>query len=172
METAEPSPEPAWPFREHLVGSVERPIELLIEVSHFEQFDIGELQDFADIVAFTVDEQRRVPVDDDHVVRAIRQPGGNGLVHFLIRERAPLGAQDLCDLAAIVGAQLCRVDRMRQRLDMEDHIVFDNRGEVRLRCSVADDLQQVVNALARVGEEQGIVVEFFAEPKQVFERAL
>src|SRR6266404_2393421 len=92
--------------REILVADqFQRVVEFLIDIAHLEQFHVGEFKNAADIVAFAVDDQRRVPIDDRNVIRAVRDPHGQSVVNLLFREGLPLGPENLRDLARMIGAE-------------------------------------------------------------------
>ena len=64
------------PPRQHLVGLVERPVELAVEHPHFEQLHVGELQHGARVFQARTEQQRGVPVDQRVVLR--REGDGAG----------------------------------------------------------------------------------------------
>src|SRR5262245_61518143 len=67
------------------------------------------------------------------------------------------------------GEKLRDVERLGKLFDVEDDVVFDNGCEVREGGRIAEDFQQVFDALAGVGEEERIVVELFAEAEELVE---
>jgi polyphosphate kinase len=154
------------------VGLIQRAVELLVDVAHLQQFHIGEIKQSSDIIAFAVDQQRGIPVDDGDVVQPVGEMHRQCVFDFLIGQRLALGAENLGDLFAVFRAKLMGINRIGEAFHMEDHVVFDDRRGMSLGSGIPNELQQLIDMQPRIAQERLIIVKLFTEPEKIVKRSV
>ena len=81
-------------------------VELLVQIAHLQEFDVGEFQHGAYVVCLTIAQQGGMPIDDGHIVQTEGKAMGDGVVDFLVGERGGFDAQDLGHFLGIRSIQL------------------------------------------------------------------
>ena len=107
-----------------------------------------------------------MPIDDKEILHAIHHPMRQGLLNFLTGQGHGLGPQHLRDVWRIRGTELLTTTRSRAGSDVQEDIHLRILRKVWSLHGVLHCGEELGRALARILEEQRVVVQGFAQRQQ------